>query len=135
MYATVSDYLNTENYEESSIDLSNPKVWGPSFWFNLHVSSFYYPEKASPLVAKHIKNRILAIPYEIVCHNCRAHAAEFIRKNEYRLDEIVSGREELSKFYVDFHNVVNKRYKKPEWSYEKAKEFYTGKSKVVMRYS
>jgi hypothetical protein len=106
----------------------DPKVWGPPFWFSLHVSSVYYPIEASPMVKERMKNRILAIPYEIPCEKCRTHAIAYIEENRDRLDNIVNGRESLGKFYVDFHNQVNKRYGKRIWTYEEAYKYYSGKN-------
>lgn len=104
---------------------SDPKVWGPSFWFTLHTSAAFYPNNASPIVRDRMKDRILAIPYEIPCSNCRVHAIDFIEKHRDKLDNIVSGKHALGSFYVDFHNQVNKRYGKPLWSYEQAYKFYS----------
>jgi hypothetical protein len=109
---------------------SDPKIWGPAFWFTLHTSAVYYPENPSNIVRERMKNRILAIPYEVPCSVCRPHASSFIETRREKLDQIVSNRHELGKFYVDFHNAVNKRHNKPEWTYEKAFEVYSGKAKV-----
>jgi hypothetical protein len=130
MYATASNYLGihiprSTPIKESYVSTVDPSVWGPAFWFSLHTSAAYYPENASPIVRERMKGRIMAIPYEIPCKNCQPHASAFIEKNRYRLDDIVSGRDQLGKFYVDFHNQVNKRYGKPEWTYEQAYDAYT----------
>lgn len=149
MYANINEYLGmytipksnlNEKYtilekeikEETKTDLqfkkekTNPKIWGPSFWFTLHTSAAFYPLLASPIVRERMKNRILAIPYEIPCPNCRIHAIDFIEKHRNNLDKIVSGRHSLGSFYVDFHNQVNKRYNKPLWNYEQAYQLYSG---------
>ena len=102
----------------------DPKVWGPPFWYTLHVSAAYYPLSASPIVRERMKNRILAIPYEVPCESCRSHASAFIEKNRDNLDDIVSSRDKLGKFYVNFHNQVNKRYGKREWTYGEALRKY-----------
>jgi hypothetical protein len=47
------------------------------------------------------------------------------------MDDIVSGRENLFKFFWEFHNYVNKRYNKPQITLEEAKSMYMGKSKVL----
>jgi hypothetical protein len=104
---------------------SNPLVWGPIFWYTLHNSAAHYPVNASPLVKQRMKNRILAIPYEISCRTCQPHASAYIESiSDDKLNEIVSGRDNLFKFYVDFHNDVNKRLGKPIWSYEQAYDYY-----------
>jgi hypothetical protein len=113
------------NDNDKYIGTSNPKIWGPHYWYNLHNSSLHYPLNASPIVKERIKNRILAIPYEISCRACQIHASAYIEQfSEKELDDIVSTRDNLFKFYVDFHNSVNKRLGKPIWSVEEAKKFY-----------
>lgn len=107
----------------------DPKSWGPFFWTTYHVSAAYYPVDPAPIVKNSIKARILAIPYEIPCNKCRHHASAFIQS--YDLDKAVSTRDELIKFYVEFHNKVNKRYGKPEWTVEQAKQKYGGESRMT----
>jgi hypothetical protein len=118
-------------YKTSITSTSDPKVWGPSFWFTLHVSAAHYPENPSQIVRERMKHRILAIPYEVPCATCRPHASAFIESYRDKLDQIVSNKHELGKFYVDFHNKVNKRYGKPEWTYEQAYKVYSGQAKVT----
>ena len=115
-----------EYSKEPSKNTIDPKVWGPPLWFNLHVSAVHYPLQASPIVKEHMKNRILALPYELPCQTCRSHALAFIEKHKDSLDKIVSGRHSLGRFYVDFHNKVNERYGKPKWTYEQAYRYYSG---------
>jgi len=122
--------ITAEGYDSppqniNSQNMADPKVWGPPFWFTLHVSAAHYPMEASPIVRERMKNRILAIPYEIPCSVCRPHAIDFVEKHRDKLDYIVSGRHALGKFYVDFHNKVNERYGKPKWTYEQAYQKYS----------
>ena len=110
---------------------ATPHVWGPAKWFDLHVSAAYYPLEASPIVIERMRGRILAIPYEIPCDDCKQHAIAFIENNKYRLDEVCSGRHQLGQFYTDFHNAVNKRHGKPEWNYEDVYKKYSGKAEIT----
>lgn len=150
MYATVKEYLyKNEPIPGQKIEIQSapvvkqsekpvmgevigynntvdPKIWGPHFWFSLHVSAVHYPIEASPIVRERMISRILSIPYEIPCSLCRPHAIAFIEARREQLPEIVKGRHSLGQFYVDFHNQVNKRYNKPEWTYEQAYRFYGG---------
>jgi len=107
---------------------SNPNVWGPHYWYNLHNSSAIYPINANPLVRNVMKSRILAIPYELPCRKCQIHASAYIQQfSDIELDNIVSTREKLFNFYVDFHNAVNARLGKPIWTYEQAYNHYSRK--------
>ena len=109
---------------------ADPKVWGPAYWFTKHVGAAHYPLRASPIVKERMKGSILAVPYEISCNNCRSHASAFIEYNRDNLDRICSGRHELGKFWVDFHNKVNERYGKPQWTYEQAYKMYSGGAEI-----
>lgn len=148
MYSSIHDYIGNLVCEDDEVydgdgrqvdklkwrkgivNTGDPKIWGPAFWFSLHVSAAHYPLEASPIVAERMKGRILAIPYEIPCATCRPHAVAFIEKNRDNLNKIVSGRHALGKFYVEFHNQVNKRYGKPEWTYDQAYKVYSGNAEV-----
>uniref|UniRef100_A0A6C0EKY8 thiol oxidase n=1 Tax=viral metagenome TaxID=1070528 RepID=A0A6C0EKY8_9ZZZZ len=116
--------------EEHISGTANPDIWGPPYWFSLHVSATHYPENPSPIVRERMKNRILAIPYEIPCAGCRPHASAFIEQKRNELDSIVSNRHSLGRFFVDFHNKVNERYGKPKWTYEQAYAYYSGNTRV-----
>ena len=109
----------------------DPQVWGPAFWFTLHNGAARYPERASPLCAERMKGFILGMPIMIPCEKCADHATAHIEANWKSLDEVVSGRRHLFNFFVDFHNYVNRRYKKPEMGYEEAFALYTGRTNVT----
>ena len=118
-------------YQTAAVSTSDPKIWGPAFWFSLHTSAAHYPDNPSEIVRERMKHRIMAIPYEVPCSTCRPHASEFIESYRDKLDQVVSNKHELGKFYVHFHNKVNKRYGKPEWTYEHAYKIYSGQAKVT----
>lgn len=118
-------------WTESVQDIKDPKVWGPIIWTSYHITASHYPENPSPIVKERMKWRIKAIPYELPCEDCRRHASSFIEsKSDEELNNIVSSKDNLIKFFVDFHNKVNERYGKPLWSHERAKKAYSGKVKI-----
>jgi hypothetical protein len=127
--------LNLQNKEPNKLGMkwttveyvnpTDPRVWGPAFWFTLHNGSVNYPIKASPIWAERMKGFILGMPVMIPCEKCRDHATSHIEENYFRLNEIVSGREQLFNFFVSFHNYVNERYNKPKMSIEDAYSLYT----------
>ena len=110
---------------------SDPNVWGPSFWFTLHNGAARYPIKASPICAERMKGFIMGMPVMIPCEKCQDHATAHIEQNYHRMNEIVSGREQLFNFFVSFHNYVNKRYGKPEMDYKTAYDLYTSSTNVT----
>jgi len=139
-YVDIND-LNLQNKELNKLDMKwstveyanprDPRVWGPAFWFTLHNGSVNYPIKASPIWAERMKGFILGMPVMIPCEKCRDHATSHIEANYYRLNEIVSGREQLFNFFVSFHNYVNERYDKPIMSNKDAYDLYTSSVNVT----
>jgi hypothetical protein len=115
------DYRNT----------GDPNVWGPSFWFTLHNGASRYPKNASDMYKERAKGFILGIPVMIPCDECAVHATAYIESIRHNLDVIVSCRKNLFNFFVDFHNYVNKRYGKPEMSYEDAEKMYNGQVTIT----
>jgi Erv1 / Alr family len=113
-----------EDIESFGKVVTDPKIWGPMYWYTLHTSAAQYPENPSNIVKKRTKDRILAIPYELPCPDCRCHAISYIQNKKDELDKAVSDKENLVKFYVDFHNEVNKRLNKKEFTYEEALKKY-----------
>ena len=109
----------------------NPEVWGPAFWFSLHNGAIYYPIKASPTWCERMKYFILGIPVMVPCEKCSDHATAYIEANYDNLDNAVSGRDALFKFYLDFHNFVNKRVGKKDMSLAEAYKIYSSKTQVT----
>lgn len=124
---------NTLNMKWETIqyaDPTNPEVWGPAFWFTIHMSTINYPEKPTQIVQINMKNFILALPYLLPCETCQEHARNFIESKYDSINTICSSRHNLFYFFVDMHNYVNQRYGKPIMSYEYAWELYNRKINV-----
>ena len=121
--------------KEATLDMRDPEVFGPPLWFTLHNGATNYPEIASPIISEKMKNFILGLPYIISCENCQSHAIAYIEEHYEKMCEACKGRDELFKFFFDFHNYVNKRLKKPEMKLEDAIKLYSNGSKIhVMKY-
>jgi hypothetical protein len=78
-----------------------------------------------------MKNIILGIPVLLPCENCKEHSTAYIESRLNELDDIVSTRDKLFNFFVDFHNYVNKRYGKKIFTYEEARKLYTSDVKLT----
>ena len=126
----------TMKYELIEGTGTSPDVFGPPFWFTLHNGAAKYPVNPNKIVQKKMKDFIIAIPVMLPCLKCKDHAISYIESNLESLDDIVSSREKLFNFFVDFHNYVNKRYGKKIYSYDEAYNLYNGKVKLFrMSYS
>jgi Erv1 / Alr family len=119
-----TEYYETECTYHNKRASNNPLVWGPPFWYVLHNGAYHYPQHSSPLHAERMKNLIIGLPVMIPCATCKEHATAFIEKHRSRLIDICSSRDSLFKFFVDFHNQVNRRYGKRVLSYEEAYSIY-----------
>ena len=117
---------------QDSKSLYDPYVWGPAFWLSIHTGALKYPKKASPICKEKMKGFIMGLPYILPCESCSDHAKSFIEENYENLDEIVSGSQNLFKFFNDFHNFVNMRYGKNTLTLEEAYNIY--KSGVKLQY-
>ena len=109
-------------------DLSNDNVWGPPFWFTLHNGSIKYPIRANDYYKEHMKYFIMGIPVMIPCDKCKCHAMNYITSRKDEINEAVTGRVKLFKFFVDFHNDVNRRKGKRILSYVEAYDLYSSRN-------
>ncbi len=105
--------------------LNDPEIFGPPLWFVYHNAAYNYPINPSPLFKERMKYAIISLPVFVTCLECREHATAYIEKHRDTLDEICSSRDNVFKFFVDFHNQVNKRYNKPILSYTEAYNLYS----------
>jgi hypothetical protein len=118
------------NWEKTNEISSSPNVWGPPLWFTFHNSSNKYPKNPSKLVRERMKHVIIGIPVLLPCALCKEHATAFIESHLTNLDDIVSTRDKLFNFFVDFHNQVNKRYGKKIYTYDEANQLYNKKGEI-----
>jgi len=108
-----------------------PEVFGPPMWFTLHNGAARYPDNPSPIIKERMKNFILGIPAMVPCKKCREDATSYIERHKKDLDKIVSDKSHLFKFFVDFHNDVNKKLNKPIMSLKDAKKLYSGEVEIL----
>lgn len=115
---------------------TDPIIFGPSFWFTLHNGAVSYPENPTKFVKDGMKQLIINLPLLIPCKSpCREHFYDYIVKSN--LDDVIRNRENLFRFFVDIHNLVNSRYGKDVMSLEDAKTIYgyrNGKTTMKITY-
>jgi hypothetical protein len=126
MYATIDQlYKEPIQMHVGSALVGNshdPDLFGPSFWFTLHNGATTYPVEANPTIQAMMKGFIIGLPIMVPCTACKEHAFRYI--NKANLDEITRSKENLFRFFVDFHNMVNTRYNRPVMTVDEAKKFY-----------
>jgi hypothetical protein len=109
----------TTTTQGSSYD---PDAFGPAFWFTIHNATTTYPNRPTAFVQDGMKNLIANMPLLIPCVTCKEHFFTFLKTSN--LDMVTSSKENLFKFFVDVHNYVNRRFRKPEMSLADAKKMY-----------
>jgi hypothetical protein len=85
-----------------------PSKWGPHFWMTLHIACLGCQDPK--VLADFVEGYKEIIP----CLSCREHFEQVL------VDNPVPETDDLFKWSVDVHNIVNKQLGKPEFSYEAA---------------
>lgn len=101
--------------------------WGPSAWKFLHTMTFAYgSEDGSVSAAERIAARSLfeSLKHLLPCKACCSHYCSALTERPLT-DQVLSSRENLSRWFVDIHNDVNVRLHKPVMAYEDAAAMYT----------
>lgn len=96
----------------------DPDIWGKHGWIFLHSISLNYPENPSDSVKNAMRNFILSLQEVLPCLQCQQNFSSHLK--ERTLDDALSNRENLFKFFVDIHNDVNKINGKKIYTYAEA---------------
>jgi len=97
-------------------------LWGPSAWTFLHAISFSYPDDPSSEHKEAALNLFSSLQLLLPCGECCSHYCSTFQRKD--LEEHLESKDLFSKWLVKFHNDVNKRLKKVEYPYEKARDFF-----------
>ena len=100
---------------------SGPDAWGPHAWKFLHYVSLGYSDRPTKEDKEKYKSFFLLLQDVLPCSICREHFKENYSKLPLT-DEILSSRNNLVKWVIDLHNVVNEMKNKSTVSYEEAIE-------------
>ena len=88
-----------------------PTIWGPHLWKALHMISVGYPNEPSDEQKKNYRiffeNLYQVIPCSICSNNYKRHLKEL-----QITDETMKNRQNLAKWVIDVHNIVNKEHGK-----------------------
>lgn len=89
--------------------------WGPLIWKVLHCITIKIKDEEFPIERERIIKMITNICANLPCPQCASHATGIIRK--YKLNNVKT-KSDLIKFVYFMHNTVNKRLKKPNYSFD-----------------
>lgn len=98
-----------------------PEVWGPNFWFTMHLAAAAYPVAPTPEEKAGFEAFFRSLQFVLPCMGCRQGYASILTTEPTKLTKAVfASRESLFKWTVDAHNRVNAKLKKPVRSNYKA---------------
>ena len=122
----VQGIVITQTFSLSPLIGSQPDVFGPPFWFMLHTAAVGYYHRPTEEARHLMANFISSIPVVIPCSQCKEHAYNYLCKtlSPSDLEYAASSRENLFKFFIDFHNYVNTKGKRGVMCPEVAKKKY-----------
>ncbi len=105
-----------------SDQLITPEVWGPHGWKFIHYVTLGYPENPTPAQKEKYKAFLVLLKDVLPCSLCANHYGENLQK-EPLTEEVMGSRENLIKWGINIHNIVNESKNKPVVKYIEARRF------------
>lgn len=99
-----------------------PKVWGRYLWTSIHAIALGYPDEPTEQDKTDFKEFFTNLWKVIPCQRCSDNYKEHLK--ELPIDESLGSNNDLFKWTVDLHNIVNKALKKPVIPYKQAEEIF-----------
>lgn len=100
----------------------DPKVWGPHFWFVLHLVSFNYPDKPSTFQKEAYAAFYHSVKDILPCPTCRQHYQNYL--SQYPIQPHIDERLHLVKWVIQIHNFVNNKLGKPVYTDDEVFQIY-----------
>lgn len=100
----------------------DPKVWGPHFWFVLHLVSFNYPDNPSTPDKDNYKRFYESIGDILPCPSCKKHYKSHM--SQFPIGVHLDSRIDLITWVVQVHNFVNKYLGKPIYTVQQSLDTY-----------
>lgn len=104
-----------------------PPVWGPPTWDSLLIMALNFPEtNASAALVQSVHDLIWSVANLVPCPGCSSHGKEYVDAHK---PTGLNTREKFVAYVVDFHNHVNARMGKRQFTVQEAKDA------LILRYS
>ena len=104
----------------------SPSNWGPSTWIFMHTLAAKIKEQSFSDVAPSLILLLIKICYNLPCPECSEHSKIFW--SQVKPENITTKSDLINVLYL-FHNIVNKRTKKPIFRQENL-GYYSTKSVI-----
>lgn len=96
-------------------------MWGPAIWYFFHSIAEKIIDNRFYSIREELINYIKAVCANLPCPECSNHAMMYMRKID---DSKIRTPEDLRQMLFIFHNSVNQRLGKPQYSYVECREKY-----------
>lgn len=97
-------------------------IWGNACWFLFHtLAEKLKPEYDTSEELQTILYHFKQVCYNLPCPSCSEHAVKHLEKAIFRN---VKTRDDLKMFFLEFHNIVNKRLDKKIFTKNQCDEMY-----------
>jgi hypothetical protein len=99
-----------------------PSTWGPFFWHTMHITALGYPKEPTYAEKRAAKEFFESLLHLIPCPVCRVHYANHLKANP--VSPSLDNHQDLFRWTVNIHNLVNKDLGKAEVTELQAIAFY-----------
>jgi len=113
----ISNSTNSTNINNTSkID------WGPAIWYFFHILAEKVKPESFVIVRETLLDTIKIICVNLPCPTCSIHAKTYMNNLN---NNTIRTKDQLKQMLLNFHNEVNKRTGKPEFSLTELNEKYS----------
>lgn len=102
--------------------MNDPAVWGPKYWYVLHMMAFNYPQHPNKVTKKKYYDTIMNFPLFLPNAEIGNRFSRMLDK--YPVTPYLDSRESFIKWTHFIHNRVNEALKKPTFSYANFIDYY-----------
>lgn len=100
----------------------NKNIWGKYFWKTMHITALSYPSNPSLTDKDTYKDFFSIIGDVLPCKKCSINYKRHLE--EIPIFQYLENKQELFKWTILLHNIVNRELGKSQWNIEYAQMYY-----------
>jgi hypothetical protein len=98
-------------------------VWGPHFWYVIHIVAFTYPQNPNDIQKLAYRNFFESFANVLPCQKCKEHYKTHL--NKHPIGPFLDSHTTLNQWVIDLHNLANYYLNKPKYSYDAVYNLYS----------